>query len=169
MKRSICFSIFLSALYSCGQVSDNKSNYPKNVGDISFDEKIDDPHFKVCHEDNVFQYYNFSKGFQYKGEKVKVNEHFQNGFKGKEKNGETGFLTIRFIVNCEGKTGRFRVQGMDTSYHAKEFSKELVNDILTLTKKLDGWIVGEIEGLKTDYYQYLTFKLENGKLIEIMP
>jgi hypothetical protein len=169
MKISLSFLIFLSALYSCGQVSNTKSNYPENVGDIAFDEKIDDPNFKICQEDNVFQYYNFSRGFQYKGEKVKVNEHFQNGFKGKEKNRETGFLTIRFIVNCEGKTGRFRVQGMDINYNAMEFHKELVNDLLTLTKTLDGWIVGEIEGLKTDYYQYLTFKLENGKLIEIMP
>jgi hypothetical protein len=169
MRKVFLIVFILATICSCGQKLEKKSNYPENVGDIAFDEKADDPNFKICHEDNVFQYYNFSKGFQYKGEKAKVNEHFQNGFKGKEKNGETGFLTIRFIVNCEGKTGRFRVQGMDINYNSKEFSKELVDDLLTLTKKMDGWIVGEIEGVKADYYQYLTFKLENGKLIEIMP
>ncbi len=139
------------------------------MGNIEFDEKIDDPNFKVCDEDQVRQYYNFSKGFQYKGEKARVHEHFKNGLKDKEQVDETGFLTIRFIVNCEGVTGRFRIQGMDAGYNEKEFNKEIVAEFLVLTKKLDGWVIGEEEGIKRDYYQYLTFKLENGKLREIMP
>jgi len=58
---------------------------------------------------------------------------------------------------------------MDVEDREKKFSDSLSSQLLSLTKELDGWLVGEMEGKKYDYYQYLTFKMENGKLIEIMP
>ena len=155
-------------LYSCGKTQE-KVGYPLHVGDIYFDSKMDDPSFKLCDEDRVFQYYNFGQGLQYKGEKPKINEHFGIGLKAESQKNESGFLTIRFIVNCQGKTGRYRVQGMDNDYKEKTFNDDLTSQLLNLTKQLDGWIVGEFKGKAYDYYQYLTFKIEEGKLIEIMP
>jgi hypothetical protein len=147
----------------------NSTTYPLQVGDIYFDPKLDDPNFKLCDENRMAQYYSFGKGLQYKGEKIKINEHFKVGLKVNEQRNVTGFLTIRFIVNCEGKIGRFRVEGMDNEYSQKTFSEGLTNQLMSLTKKLDGWIIGEHDGKAYDYYQYLTFKIENGILIEIMP
>jgi len=169
MRQGTLIFILLITLYACGQTQKNKADYPLQVGDIYFDSKIDDPNFKLCDEDRVFQYYNFGKGLLYNGEKLKLNEHFIDGLKITEQKDESGFLTIRFIVNCEGKTGRYRVQGMNNDYKEKIFNKDLTNQLLSLTKQLDGWLVGEDEGKIFDYYQYLTFKIENGKLIEIMP
>ncbi len=169
MRQGTLIFILLITLYACGKTQKNKADYPLQVGDIYFDSKIDDPNFKLCDEDRVFQYYNFGKGLLYNGEKLKLNEHFIDGLKITEQKDESGFLTIRFIVNCEGKTGRFRVQGMNNDYKEKIFNKDLTNQLLSLTKQLDGWLVGEDEGKTFDYYQYLTFKIENGKLIEIMP
>lgn len=169
MKPLLPLFIILTALYACAQTQEQQNNYPLQVGDIYFDAKIDDPTFKLCDETRVFQYYNFENGLQYKGEKVKIIEHFAAGFKSSGTENESGFLTIRFIVNCNGQTGRFRVLGMDDDYQEKAFSESLTNQLLNLTKQLDGWIVGEHKGKTYDYYQYLTFKIENGKLIEIMP
>jgi hypothetical protein len=169
MRQLFLIFILLTTLYSCGQTPEKKVSYPLQVGDIYFDSKIDDPDFKICDEDRVFQYYNFGKGLLYKGEKVKINEHFRDGLKTKEQKDESGFLTIRFIVNCEGKTGRYRIQGMNNDYKEKAFNDNLTSQLLSLTKQLNGWIVGEYEGKTYDYYQYLTFKIENGRLIEIMP
>lgn len=143
--------------------------YPANVGDIAFNPKLDDPGFKVCHEEFVFQYYNFGKGLQYKGEKTAINEFFKEHFNFKKTAGETGLFTIRFIVNCEGETGRFRWQGMDLNYNPKNFNADLQARLLSLTRQLDGWIVGQLQDKTVDYYQYLTFKLVDGELIEIMP
>jgi hypothetical protein len=164
MRLIILLTIQL-AFCSCSQVQENK-RYPNQVGDITFEEGIDDPDFKICNPRQVFQYYNFSNGLQYRGEKVKINEHFQNGFKGRNQSGESGFITVRFIVNCEGETGWFRVQGMDADFKERKFAVSLVDEILALTRKLDGWIAA---GERVDYYQYLTFKFENGMLLEIMP
>jgi hypothetical protein len=171
MKYLFPFFISFIALSSCAQSQKKESNYPLQVGDIYFDARIDDPNFKVCDESQVFQYYNFGKGLNYKGEKIKINEHFKTHFKSDNTITDSGYLTIRFIVNCKGETGRFRLLGMDTEYKEKVFNESLSSQLLQLTKQLDGWIVGEFEGerIPFDYYQYLTFKLENGKLIEIMP
>lgn len=171
MKHFYPLFISLITLCACAQTQEQQNNYPLQVGDIYFDVKLDDSNFKVCDEKQVFQYYNFGKGLNYKGEKVKINEHFKAGFKSNDAVNESGYLTIRFIVNCKGETGRFRVLGMDTDYKEKVFSESLTSQLLQLTKQLDGWIVGEFEGegIPFDYYQYLTFKIENGKLIEIMP
>ena len=169
MRPLIKIFVLLTALYACVQLPEKEVDYPLQVGDIYFDSKIDDPDFKLCDEARVLQYYNFGKGLQYNGEKVKINEHFKDGLRTEVQEDESGFLTIRFIVNCQGNTGRYRVQGMNNDYKAMEFTGNLTRQLLDLTKQLDGWIVGEYEGKTYDYYQYLTFKIENGKLIEIMP
>jgi hypothetical protein len=155
-------------LNSCAQSSDD-SKYPKQVGDIYFDAKMDDPNFKICTPNRVSQYFNFGKSLQYRGEKVKIIQGFSELFNAKGNKKDSGFVTIRFIVNCEGKTGWFRVQGMGIDYKEKKFSADLVNNLLAATRKLDGWIIGGDSTNKIDYYQYLTFKIERGNLVEIMP
>ncbi|PRY05333.1 hypothetical protein CLV24_13013 [Pontibacter ummariensis] len=139
------------------------------VGDIYFNSKIDDPDFKVCDDNNVLQYYNFGNGIQYEGEKLAINKYFIGELKSKGLKKDTGYITIRFIVNCEGRLGRFRVQEMGNDFNEKEFSSDLKNQLLNLTKGMSGWMVGEHQGKSYDYYQYLTFKVEGGSLVEIMP
>lgn len=174
MIRIILIPALLSTLYSCGQEqkkNEQKTNeeYPLQVGDICFNHKIDDPDFKLCDDNGILQYYNFEKGLQYKGEKPAIKKHFKEGLKAKGLEEDTGYITIRFIVNCEGKTGRFRVQEMDNDFNEKEFSVDLKMQLLNLTEKMPGWPAGEYEGKIRDYYQYLTFKIEGGNLVEIMP
>lgn len=140
----------------------------RNVGDIPEDPQIDERDFKVCNPDETFQYYNFSKGLQYKGEKAAIKKKFQS-VQSKGNTADHGYITIRFIVNCEGKTGRFRIQQMDMNYQPDKFPDELVQKLLSTTKSLNGWEIGMYEGVARDYYQYLTFKIENGELKEIMP
>jgi hypothetical protein len=73
------------------------------------------------------------------------------------------------VVNCKGETGRFRIQQMDMDYQEMKFLPETVNQLLKLTQQLHGWIIGEYNGAVRDYYQYLTFKIQEGQLMEIMP
>lgn len=43
------------------------------------------------------------------------------------------------------------------------------NKLLKFAKLLNGWMPKKIEGLKIDYYQYLTYKIEDGKVSEVLP
>jgi hypothetical protein len=58
---------------------------------------------------------------------------------------------------------------MDMNYLPSKFDDTIVNQLLSITKSLDGWVLGEYKGKNYDYYQYLTFKIINNKLIEILP
>lgn len=150
-------------------VNASNNHYLRHVGDITFDAKLDDSTFKMCNENRAKQYYNFHKGLMFKGEKDDLERYFKEQFQPQKKKKDTGYITIRFVVNCAGKTGMFRVKGIDFDYKIKQFDPKLIEQLLVLTQKSDGWMVGELDGKLYDYYQYLTFKIENGQLIEIMP
>lgn len=146
------------------------SKYPATVGDIEFDEKLDDPAFKKCAPEKLIslQYYYGTKGFAYQGEKLAIIEKLQNE-KISSESKMNGYITVRFLVNCEGKTGLFRVQQMNADLKETAPDKELGDRLLRFTKSLDGWMPKEIKGFKTGYYQYLTYKIENGKVSEVLP
>ncbi|MGK6343233.1 hypothetical protein ACMGDK_13395 [Chryseobacterium sp. DT-3] len=170
MIKTVCFlALFSFVLMSC-QTEKGIIKYPATVGDIEFDEKLDDPDFKKCTPEKLIslQYYQGTEGFAYKGEKQAIIEKLQ-----KEKISSetklTGYITVRFLVNCEGKTGLFRVQQMNADLKEIVPDKELAGKLLRFTKSLDGWMSKEIKGFKSGYYQYLTYKIENGKVSEVLP
>lgn len=171
MKAVSLFALFSFALASC-QTEKGTSKYPVTVGDIAFDEKLDAPDFRKCgaakESPFSFQYYQGTKQFDYRGEKVAIEEKLrkENIYSKKDVN---GYITVRFLVNCEGKTGLFRLKHLDSDLKDVALDEELGNELMKFTKSLDGWMPKEIKGLKVDYYQYLTYKIENGKVSEVLP
>ena len=169
MKDFLLLLFLIPLLANCQSEKNAVSKYPSHVGNITFDEKIDDFDFQRClNEKFAFQYYNDSKGFQYVGEKIEIDEKLKK-INFKEDQNANGYVTIRYVVNCEGKTGMFRVQQMDSNYLQISFNKEMITQILNFTKNLKGWIPKEIQNRKIDYYQYLTFKIKNGNVSEVLP
>ena len=73
------------------------------------------------------------------------------------------------MVNCKGQTGRFRVEQLDMNYKPKKFDNEIVDSILSTTKSLDGWLPATYDNKEFDYYKYLTFKIVDNKIIDILP
>ena len=125
--------------------------------------------FTLCNKRHIFQYFNDSNGLQYKGEKAELDKIFFKKYKSQNIPDETGLIRIRFVVNCKGETDRFRIIGMDGNYNSKTFSSKVTDQLMDITKSLNGWIPKKIQGNDVDFYQYLIFKIENGNLIEIMP
>lgn len=162
--------LLLALLFSCSRTTAPKeSKYLRMVGDIESDPKQDDPAFKLCNEAQAKQYHNFEQGFQYKGEKPQLKRVFEQGYSAKKMAGESGLIRIRFLVNCKGETGRFRLMGMNERYEPKTFDASITRQLLKLTKNLTGWKLMPNENAPEDYYQYLIFKIQDGQLIEIMP
>ena len=170
VKQRILFTLLLIPLVSfCQQTKSSKSLYPDSVGDIAFNKATDNENFELCYEKHIFQYFNNSGGLEYDGDKLAIENEFAQKFKSVLLENENGLIRIRFVVNCEGKTGMFRVQQMDENYKEKVFDKKFINQLLDFTKSLDGWIPQEYLGIKINYYQYLTFKIKDGKVSEILP
>ena len=155
--------LFLSFLFPA---QSQKWNY---VGNIDFDEKQDRKDFILCDEAHIFQYFNDSKGLQYEGEKIAIEKEFQQKYNSKNVKKENAWVRIRFIVNCFGRSDRFRILTANYDYEPIEIDKNITAQLLEITKNLDGWIPKQERGQKIDYYQYLTFKIKNGKIDEILP
>lgn len=169
MKNILFLLMFVSMFIQCQSEKKLVSKYSAQVGDIIFDEKIDDPKFKKCFEKDLgFQYYNDSNGFQFHGEKIAIiNQLKTANLQGEKKS--NGYITIRFVVNCEGKPGLFRVKSIKSDYISEDFDEKLASQLLSFTKNLKGWKIKEYKDVKLDYYQYLTYKIEDGKVSEILP
>lgn len=76
---------------------------------------------------------------------------------------DSGFHSIRFIVNCEGHVGRLREQSMDSNYQEIQLAESLKKAIKNKLLSFDQWPTGR------DFYQYLTFKIEQGQIKEVLP
>ena len=165
MKHTILILISILVV-SCSQEERN------NVGDIPFDEQIDDKNFNPCNERKIKQYYvrrSSDTPPSYKGEKRGLEREILNRYQFPETEKENGYVTIRFIVNCKGETGRFRTEEMDFAYKTNIFDKKITGQLLEIVKNLNGWIPRTSGGERLDFYQYLTFKIEKGQIVKILP
>lgn len=161
--------ILLFLLFSCKNTSNKQSTYLENVGIILKDESEDDPNFQPCQEDySLFYYQVDNSDHLYKGEKPAIVKAFDDiDLPVMDQN--DGYVTIRFLVNCKAETGRFRVEQVDFDYKDKKFEGELVAQLLEKTKQLDGWLPATREGYKCDFYKYLTFKIIDNQIVDILP
>lgn len=149
------------------QISQTDS-LPLNTGDIKFNAALDDSSFIVCNPDIVLQYYN--TGSYYKQHKREIEQYFKRNYRAVvQTEGQTGYLTIRFIINCSGKTGRFRMYGLDAHYQHYKFNDSVCSQLMTLTKGLKNWQPAEYKNKIYDSYQYITFKLKKGAIECVLP
>ena len=134
------------------------SKYPEHVGDIAFDATLDDPDFKTC-QNIIPQYYALGADFRVD------NDVLMSHFESVEinKNQSLTYHTIRFIVNCKGETGRYRTETMSGGYQPANLDFAVAENILERLKSFDQWPEGR------DFYQYLTFKIEGGRIKEVLP
>jgi hypothetical protein len=163
--------VVLSLLLSCkSEKSVSTEKYPRWVGDIAFDPSLDDASFHLCREEySVKQYFNMNEGVQFEGEKAAIDSYFHSMYKRPENSSQSGLIRIRFMVNCKGETGRFRLISSNNAYKPMKFSTEISDQLLELTKELKGWKPMEMNTIEVDYYQYLVFRIVEGEITEILP
>ncbi|MCE7991905.1 MAG: hypothetical protein HEP71_07990 [Roseivirga sp.] len=135
------------------------AEYPDHVGDIAADAELDDPEFQPCQESRIPQYYALGANFRVPNKQLM--DHF--GTIDLSGQSDTGYFTIRFIVNCQGKVGRLREQSMTTDYQETELNEDLKQAIRNKLMEFNQWPTGR------DFYQYLSFKIEQGQIREVLP
>lgn len=169
MKNFFLLILLIIGIGCSSNSKKEKSKYLRHVGDISFDANKDKTDFKLCgKEKDVYQYFNFGEGLTYEGEKITLEKEIRTKYKSVDID-ESGLIRIRFIVNCKGELGRFRLMGMNLNYQKKDFNSKITKQLLNITKNLKGWKKQVKNNIGYDYYQYLIFKIEKGNLIEVLP
>jgi hypothetical protein len=82
-----------------------------------------------------------------------------------------GYVTFRFKIDCSGKEmKKVQVIQTDEKYKGYHFDKEFVNELYSFVKTLDKWrIPTTSEHKPIAYITFVTFKIKNGKVINIIP
>jgi hypothetical protein len=81
----------------------------------------------------------------------------------------TGYVTFRFVIDCGGhRMPRTQVLQTDASYQRATFQPELVEALYGFLQTLTEWKVAKRPS-PTNYIAYLTFKLQNGQVVAVVP
>lgn len=164
MRRMILFTIaFL--LFNANVLTAQETRW---VDDIVPDSLQDGISFKICNtDDQIIQYFNNGKGVEYLGGKTAIDSLFFTKYQ-KVETDKSGLVRIRFVVNCTGETGRFRLLSADLNYQPLKFPDAVTMQLLQITKSMKGWQTKMWKDMKIDYYQNLIFRIEQGQLINII-
>lgn len=106
---------------------------------------------------------------KYKGGKMALEKYFLDNYEWIETD-ESGFITIRFTVNCQGEVGDLELEQINSESREVLFDYEIINQLLNITAQTPNWIPAKNEdGEPTDARAVLIFKMKQGTLIEVLP
>ena len=128
--------------------------------------------FKLCNKEiNIADYYGCKGYSRLIGGKGKWWRILEKELKPERLKKESGYLTYRFVLNCKGEVGRFTTEEADLDFNKKQFNKETVGHLYRIVAAQKDWklCTGRNIDYKLDAYLYITFKLKDGKITEILP
>ncbi len=169
---SYCFVLLLMFVFAACDDPPKTSVYGDpdlkvQVGDIDANPELDGD-FQNCNIGRLPQYYAYKEKPFAKG-KLHFERYIRASYEVPKSSEESGLLRIRFTVNCHGESGRFRLLSMNENYEEMSFSDDIVDQLLTSTKDYKEWRVLSYNGMESDYYFYVTFKIKNGQILEVLP
>lgn len=125
---------------------------------------------ELCKTNNyIYDYYNGRQPLHYENGKGGQWKVVEENIDPNLTHSESGYLTFRFIVNCQGEASRYIVEEADLDFQKKKFSQKTIDHFYEITQKMTAWIPTVIRGEPVDAYFYITYKLDQGKVIEILP
>lgn len=143
--------------------------HENHVGVIEEKGSTSPEDFTVCFKEKIFPYYYGRDNAQYKPGKDSLRLFFNDRFDNKGYTDQSGYITVRFVINCHGEAGRFTILQTGTDFKSKEFEPILTNQLFELVKGLKEWEPLKFYGDTYDSFFHLTFKIENGEIAEILP
>lgn len=138
-----------------------------SVGDIPFNPALDDTSFHLADSNHIFQYYN-TRSWWLEHKSTYRDAFIQATRDLPQSANQSGWLTIRFIVNAQTQTGRFRLLAIDSIYKPCHFDPAISDRLLKTIKTLH-WEPAHYKDKTYDTYQYVCFHLQRGQVIDIMP
>ncbi|MFK7952973.1 MAG: hypothetical protein AB8B73_09020 [Ekhidna sp.] len=169
MRLEILFMTLSFLMLGCSSKETHKKpadKYSHDIGDILFNPDLDNPNFKICDSTNIST---SRRGLIYLGGNGSVENAIKQSFVFEPSfQSFNGFITIRFIVNCELESDRFRAESMDYYFVEKDCPKELENHLLQITRGLDEWTYSSPKHEVLDHAKYLNFKIKEGRIENVL-
>lgn len=144
----------------------NEEKYPQHIGYLDSSNPDMSSKFRRCNPDLLpAGFYSSAFTYAFESNPSKFKEAVIPKFNSQSNYNHSGFLGIRFIIDCNGNIGDYEINALDVNYERTTFEKEMIHTLLQLCLAKEHW-----KGRNTiDTYMYLILKIENGQILEIIP
>lgn len=151
-----------------GKFNVDEEKYPHYIGYIDQNTALLNNTYSLCGDGKIYKIHHGAPFDAYKNNKRTFKNNVlktykNNGYK------DSGYVNFRFLVNCEGNPGWFEVIQINEDYEEITHSKEMVNQLLKITSDPSHWAVYINADVPRNYYHYVSYKIENGEITEILP
>ena len=145
--------------------------YKNYIGYIDQNNSLLNNKFKLCGDGFIQKTYNGAGLEAYYISKKHFRDQVVEKFNKKNKYNDSGYLNFRFLVNCEGNAGWFEIIEMNLDLVESPLNKNLVYELLAFTSNSKHWNILKYKKDNTpyNYYNYISYRIENGKITEIIP
>lgn len=160
--------VFGGYLYYNNKFPVDDDAYPNYVGFINQETASLNDIYTLCDPETIYHVHHGASEKGYTGNKKQFRDNILANYKN-ENYSDSGYLNFRFLVTCEGNPGWFETIQVDSDFKKTRFSNKLVSQLRELTAKSENWNVINIEDNPVDYYMYVSYKLKDGEITEILP
>ncbi len=144
--------------------------YKQYIGYINQDEALLNDRYTLCGKGYIQHTYN---GAALEGYAVNK-KHFREAavkFFNNNSFDDSGYLNFRFLVNCKGEAGWFEIIEMNLDFKEQAFHPDLVQQLFKFTSNPKHWNILKYKQNNEayNYYNYISYRIEDGKITEIIP
>ena len=163
--------MFLVLGISCAQGFSQQSlddyNYKDQIGYLSPKNEDWSKNYERCSTGLPIGFYSSPAPFIFKENKGKFRKFITENFNDNQFK-DSGLLNLRFLINCHGEIGDVEVNELNFDFERIDLDDALVHHLKELSFRKEHWNY-TIREEPSDYYMYLIYRLENGKVVEILP
>lgn len=144
--------------------------YKNYIGYIDQENTLLNDKYKLCGDGYIQRTYNGAALEAYTVNKKHFRDQLNTTFNNNEYT-DSGYLNFRFLVNCEGNAGWFEIIEMNLDLVEQKLNPKLVDELLKFTSNSKHWNILRYTKDNTpyNYYNYISYRIENGKITEIIP
>jgi len=161
-------TVFSGWLYFSNKYPVDEDAYPNYVGYINQETASLNDIYELCDSEAIYHVHHGASEKGYAGNKKQFRDVILKNYKN-ENYTDSGYLNFRFLVSCEGHAGWFEIIQVDSNYNSTNFSQGLVSQLQALTAKSENWNIINFDDNPVDYYMYVSYKLKDGEITEILP
>ena len=151
-----------------GKFKTDESKYPHYIGYIDQETALLNDNFQLCGDGTIYKTHHGAPFDAYQNNKRTFKENVLKTYKN-EGYTDSGYVNFRFLVNCEGNPGWFEIIEINKDYEEVSHTKEMVAQLLKITSDPSHWAIYTVDEIPQNYYHYVSYKIENGEIIEILP
>jgi len=146
----------------------NKEKFPNYIGYIDQENALLNDVYSLCDKGSIYKTHHGAPDDAFEGSKKRFREAILSEYKNKGYT-DSGYLNFRFLVNCEGNAGWFEIVEMNLDLEEVNLNDAMVNQLFKLTSDSKHWKIFTYKEVPRNYYMYISYRIENGEIIEILP